>query len=143
MRVLEKFFWIMWIVTLGFLIIAFSHYNIFNLILFIILFILTGIAMYSQILNRKRFHWLKIMVKNIDFGPLEEGIIKIEKKHKESDLRVSSLERKLDDFDNYKIEQEKKYRDVVRRVLELDNELNRKYKLLGENIIKLKKDIKK
>jgi len=83
------------------------------------------------------------MVKNIDFGPLEEGIIKIEKKHKESDLRVSSLERKLDDFDNYKIEQEKKYRDVVRRVLELDNELNRKYKLLGENIIKLKKDIKK
>jgi len=107
------------------------------------LFVLTGIAMYSQVLNTKRFQRLKIMIKNIDFKPLEEEIMKIENKQKESSLKLSRLERTLGDFENYKIEQEKKYRDVVRKVLEVDNDLNKKYKLLGENIIKLNKDMKK
>ena len=83
------------------------------------------------------------MIKNIDFKPLEEEVMKIENKQKESSLKLSRLERSMDDFENYKIEQEKKYRDVVRKVLEVDNDLNKKYKLLGDSIIKLNKDIKK
>ena len=83
------------------------------------------------------------MIKNIDFKPLEEEVMKIENKQKESSLKLSRLERSMDDFENYKIEQEKKYRDVIRKVLEIDNDLNKKYKLLGESIIKLNKDMKK
>jgi hypothetical protein len=143
MRLSEVLFWIVWIIMMSFLIITFSSYSIFNFVLFIILFVLTGIAMYSQVLNAKRFYRLKIMIKNIDFKPLEEEVIKIENKQKESSLKLLRLERSLDDFENYKIEQEEKYRDVVRKVLEVDNDFNRKYKLLGESIIKLNKDIKK
>jgi len=143
MKLSEVLFWIVWIITIIFLIITFSSYSVFNFALFIVLFVLTGIAMYSQVLNTKRFQRLKIMIKNIDFKPLEEEIMKIENKQKESSLKLSRLERTLGDFENYKIEQEKKYRDVVRKVLEVDNDLNKKYKLLGESIIKLNKDIKK
>ena len=143
MKLSEVLFWIVWIITIIFLIITFSSYSVFNFVLFIILFVLTGIAMYSQVLNTKRFQRLKIMIKNFDFKPLEEEVTKIENKQKESSLKLLRLERSLDDFENYKIEQEKKYRDVVRKVLEIDNDLNKKYKLLGESIIKLNKDIKK
>ena len=143
MRLSEVLFWIVWIIAMCFLIITFSSYSIFSFVLFIILLVLTGIAMYSQVLNIKRFQRLKIMIKNIDFKPLEEEVMKIENKQKESSLKLSRLERSMDDFENYKIEQEKKYRDVVRKVLEVDNDLNKKYKLLGDSIIKLNKDIKK
>jgi len=143
MKGLEASFWIIWVFTLIFLIISFSNQGVFSFILFMILLILTGIAMYYQILNRKKIHWLKIMIKNINFRPLEEEITKIEKKQRESNIKLSRLESTVNGFDNYKIDQEKKYRDVVRRVLELDNESNKKYKLLGETIIKLKKDMKK
>jgi len=143
MKALEAFFWIMWIFTLIFLIISFSNCGIFNLTLFFILLILTAIAMYRQMLSRKKIHWLKIMIKNINLRSLEEEISKIEKKQKESNIKFSRFESRVNDFDNYKIEQEKKYRDVVRKVLELDNDFNKKYKLLGETIIKLKKDMKK
>ena len=82
------------------------------------------------------------MIKNIDFKPLEEEIMKIENKQKESSLKLSRLERTLGDFENYKIEQEKKYRDVVRKVLEMDNKLNTKFKLLGEVLLKMGKEKK-
>lgn len=142
MKDLEMLFWVVWAAAIIFLFTTFSSYNVFNLIPFIVLFALTGIAMYSQVLNTKRFQRLKIMIKNIDFKPLEEEIMRIENKQKEAGIKVSRLERSLDDFENYKIEQEKKYRDVVRKVLEVDNDLNRKYKVLGESIIQLNKDIK-
>ena len=128
---------------MGFLIITFSSYSIFGFILFIVLLVLTGIAMYFQVLNTKRFRRLTIMIKNIDFKPLEEEIMKIGNKQKESNFKLLRLERSFDDFENYKIEQEKKYRDVVRKVLEVDNDLDKKYKILGESIIKLNKGIKK
>jgi hypothetical protein len=99
--------------------------------------------MFYQAWNRKNLHRLKIMIKNIDFKPLEEEIKKMEKVQGECNFKVLGLEKQLNDLDNYKSEQEKKYREVVRKVLDVDNELNRKYKLLGEGVIKLSKDIKK
>jgi len=99
--------------------------------------------MFHQTWNRRHLHRLKVMIKNIDFEPLEEEIKKMEKTQEECNFKVLSLERQLNDFENYKSEQEKKYREVVRKVLDVDNELNRKYKLLGESVIKLSKDVKK
>lgn len=143
MRVLEAIFWVIWVGVIIFLTLAFPNYKIHELILFILFFLLVGIAMYFQTWNRRRLHRLKIMIKNIDFKPLEEEIKKMEERQKECNLKLFGLERKLDDFENYKVEQEKKYREVVRKVLDVDNKLTRKYKLLGESVIKLSKDIKK
>jgi len=47
------------------------------------------------------------------------------------------------ELSKYKEEQEEKYRDVVKKVLEMDNKLTEKYELLGKSILKLSKDVKK
>jgi len=75
-------------------------------------------------------------MKSIDLKPVEEEIKKIKKGQAECSKKVFRLETELD---QYKLEQERKYRDVVRKVLDLDNKLNKKFKLLGESIIKISK----
>ncbi len=99
--------------------------------------------MYSQISSSRRFQKLGIMIKNIDFRPLGRELSKMEKSQEEWVFEISNLEKKLDGLDSYKLEQEKKYRDLVRKILEVDNKLNRKYRKLGEIIIELNKKIKR
>jgi len=143
MRALEAIFWFIWMLVIFFLVLTSPNYKIYEFVLFVSFILMTGIAMFYQAWNRKNLHRLKIMIKNIDFKPLEEEIKKMEKVQGECNFKVLGLEKQLNDLDNYKSEQEKKYREVVRKVLDVDNELNRKYKLLGEGVIKLSKDIKK
>ncbi len=126
-----------------FLLASVSSYETAVLIPLILLFFLIGIAMYSQVSYKIQFRRLATMIKNIDFRPLEGGLSKLERLVKESNLKVSDLEKRLDGLDSYKIEQEKKYRKLVRKILEVDNKLNQKYKRLGESIIELSKKIKK
>ena len=64
---------------------------------------------------------------------------KMEKSQKKYTSNLSKLENELQEM---KHDQEKKYRDVVRKVLEVDNKLNTKYKLLGEAILKVSKEKK-
>lgn len=99
--------------------------------------------MYTQETSRRFFKKLLNMVERIDLKPIEIGIKKIEASQKECYLRLFDLESKLDELDQLKLERERKYRDVVRKVLELDNKLNKKFKLLGEVVLKLKKDMEK
>ncbi len=79
-------------------------------------------------------------MEKIDLTPLEVFIKKIETSQGKITSDLSKLESELG---QYKQEQEKKYRDVVRKVLEMDNKLNTKFKLLGEVILKLDKETKK
>jgi len=95
--------------------------------------------MYSQESNRRVFQKLITMVEDINLKPLEDGIKKIERVQRECYLRLFKLETELEE---HKLERERKYRDVVRKVLDLENKLNRKFKLLGETIIKVSKEVK-
>ena len=95
--------------------------------------------MYSQESNRRVFQKLITMVEDINLKPLEDGIKKIERVQREFYLRLFKLETELEE---HKLERERKYRDVVRKVLDLENKLNRKFKLLGETIIKVSKEVK-
>ena len=92
--------------------------------------------MYLHESQKKLFLKIKNTVKNIDLKPVEEEIKKMKKRQTEYFMKVSELKTELD---QYKMEQERKYRDVVRKVLDLDNKLNKKFKLLGESIIKISK----
>lgn len=80
------------------------------------------------------------MLEKIDLRPIKNTIKEHNKNQTEALLKTFEIEMNLED---YKKEQEKKYRDVVRRVLELDNKLNEKYDLLGKAILKINKDIEK
>lgn len=136
MEIFRRIFWLIWIWTIVFLVITFINYKIYELILFLMLFVLIGINMYLHESHKKLFLKMKNTRKSIDLKPVEEEIEKMKKQHAEYSKKVFGLETELD---QYKLEQERKYRDVVRKVLDLDNKLNKKFKLLGESIIKISK----
>jgi len=43
------------------------------------------------------------------------------------------------ELERYRDEDEVRYRDLVKKILDVDNELNRKFRALGEEIIDMKK----
>jgi hypothetical protein len=96
--------------------------------------------MYSYQTQRKLIDRLEIILKNIDFKPLEKEIKKIRKERIGFYSKLFNIE---DDLDSYKKDREGKYRDIVRKILEVDNKLNKKFKLIGRAVVKLKNDIKK
>jgi len=129
-----KIFWLIWVLTLILLWLTLVKYEVFETIIYLALFALVGFLGYSFNSNKTSFKKILGMVEKIDLIPLEEGIKKIERSQKECYLRLFKLESELEER---RLEQEKKYRDVVRKVLEIDNKLNTKFKLLGEVILKL------
>jgi len=81
---------------------------------------------------------------------IENKIDEIEKILKKIDTlrdeQTSSLIKAFEvemDLSKYKNDQEDKYRELAKKILQLDNKLNEKYELLGKSIIRLSKDIKK
>lgn len=132
-----KIFWLIWVLTLILLFLTLVKYETFEAIIYFALFILIGVLGYS--LNRSKKSLKKILgiVEKIDLTPIEEGIKKIENSQKEYYLRLFKLENEMQERE---VEQEMKYRDLVRKVLEIDNKLNTKFKLLGEVLLKLGKE---
>lgn len=140
MKLFNIIFWLIWSLSMILLVITSSNYTFVNIIQFLVLFVLTGIVMYSHGSQKKLIKRLEILLKNIDFKPLEEEIKKIRKEQIGFYSKIFSLEEELG---GYKQNREKKYRDVVRKVLEMDNKLNKKFKLVGEAVVKLRDEIKK
>ena len=134
-----KIFWLIWVLNLILLFLTLVKYEVFETIIYLALFALVGFLGYSFNSSKKSFKKILGLVEEIDFTPLEEGVKKIETSQKECLLRLFKLESELEDK---RIEQERKYRDLVRKVLEIDNKLNTKFKLLGEVILKLSKERK-
>jgi hypothetical protein len=132
-----KIFWLIWALSVILLLLTSVKYEVFEAIIYLLLFVLIGFLAYSLNSNKKSFKKIMSTIEKIDFTPLEEGVKNIEKSQKECYLRLFKLENELNE---YKIEQEMKYRDLVRKILEVDNKLNTKFKLLGEVILKLSKE---
>ena len=134
-----KIFWLIWVLTVILLLLTLVRYEVFEIIIYLALFALVGFLAYSLNSNKKSLKKIIGMVERIDLTPLEEGVKKIERSQKECYLRLFKLENELE---GRRLEQERKYRDLVRKVLEIDNELNTKFRLLGEVILKLSKEKK-
>jgi hypothetical protein len=79
---------------------------------------------------------IRNVLNSIDMKILEDGIKKMNKQQSECYIRIFNLENELQ---KYKLEEENKYRDVVRKVLDVDNKFTRKFNLLGETVIQLSK----
>ena len=132
-----KIFWLVWVLTVILVLLTLVKYEVFEIIIYLVLFVLVGFLAYSLNSNKKSFKKIIETLEKIDFTPLEEGIKNIEKSQKECYLRLFKMENEINE---YKIEQEMKYRDLVRKTLEIDNKLNTKFKLLGEVVLKLDKE---
>ena len=79
---------------------------------------------------------IRKVLESIDMEKLEDGVKKMNRQQSECYSRLFKLENELQE---YKTEEENKYRDVVRKVLDTDNKFTRKFNLLGETIIELSK----
>ena len=138
MSVFNKVFWVIWGLTMIFLVATFVKDKIIDTGLLSLLFVLTGINLYVQESRKKLIKKLIKMVDRIDFKPIEDGIRKIDRSNAEYYTRLFKME---NDIENYKLDQEKKYRDVVRKVLNIDNEFHTKFRILGETVIKISKKL--
>jgi len=132
-----KIFWLIWVLTFILFLFKPLEYGIFEAIIYLALFTLLGFLAYSFDSNKKSLQKIMNIAERINLTPLEEFVKKIEKSQKKYTSSLSKLEKELEER---KLEQEKKYRDVVRKVLEIDNKLNTKFKLLGETVLKLSKE---
>jgi hypothetical protein len=138
MSIFNKVFWIIWGLIMIFLVAVFVKDKIIDMGLLSLLFILSGINLYVQESRKKMIKKLITMVDRIDFKPIEDGIRKIDRSNAECYTRLFRIE---NDIENYKLDQEKKYRDVVRKVLNIDNEFHTKFRILGETVIKISKKL--
>jgi len=138
MNIFRKVFWLIWFLSVILLILILFSYHGVELIFFLVLFGLIGDLMHSQKFYKQKLKKIADIVNEIDISPIEDGIKTIEKNQSEHLTKISKLE---NNFEKYKEEQEKKYRDVVRKVLDIDNELNKKFKTLGECILKISKEL--
>ncbi|HDM05823.1 MAG TPA: hypothetical protein ENG34_00920 [Candidatus Aenigmarchaeota archaeon] len=118
-------FWSVWILALLLLLFTTNEKSSFDLIILLSLYSLCGILMYSFESREEK---------------VERLIERLEKKGGERKItsKISEIEARLRERS---VEEEKRYREVVRKVLELENKLNQKSKLLGEAILKLKEKL--
>ena len=68
------------------------------------------------------------------------GLLSYADEKKRMDKFSGDIEGNRSEFERLTKEYEMAYRDVARKVLEVDNELNKKFKLLGEAVLKLKEE---
>ncbi|MBU5688773.1 MAG: hypothetical protein KQA41_00895 [Candidatus Aenigmarchaeota archaeon] len=134
-----KMFWIL-IITSFILSLLFAIKELSIFFLVSILNLLAIILLYKEV---KRDDTIKKIEKKIDNIDVDKIIKKLDNlRDDQTNYLTKAFEVEMD-LAKYKEEQEEKYREIVKKVLELDNKLTEKYELLGKSILKLSKDIKK
>lgn len=134
MRTINIISWLIWFFSLGFLLVTVLLNRVFSPVIFFFMFVLIGLNMYIQGLERVRIKRFMSGIGDIDLSPLMDGLKAIKQQRAEYQLKLLDLEFKIKELEE---EREQKYRDVVRKVLEMDNKLNEKFKLLGESILQI------
>ncbi|MCX8178590.1 MAG: hypothetical protein N3D75_02035 [Candidatus Aenigmarchaeota archaeon] len=90
--------------------------------------------------NEESIERIEKKIDKIDVSKIIQKINEFRDEQTNANIKAFDVEMKLEE---YKQEQEEKYRDVVKKVLEIDNKLTEKYELLGKTVLKLSKDMKK
>lgn len=134
-----------------------------SVILISIPLVTLGIVTYLYFLERKRSQKIMEKLEKVNFKPIEKKISKlVEEENKyfkkifELEMLLESyrkatwiigektdeLEQKFKDVENLPKDYERTYRDVVRKILEMDNKFTDKFNMLGEAFLKMKDEKK-
>jgi len=119
---------------------VFAYRELSPLVVLSFLNLLALIALYFETRKDKQLERIEKKISEINVDKVAEKIDALRDEQTNSLLKAFEVEMELA---KYKDEQEEKYREVVKKVLELENKLNEKYELLGKSIIKLSKEIKR
>ncbi|MEM0473500.1 MAG: hypothetical protein QXF88_02150 [Candidatus Aenigmatarchaeota archaeon] len=95
---------------------------------------------FANRVNEESIERIEKKIDKIDVNKIIQKINEFRDEQTNANIKAFDVEMKLEE---YKQEQEEKYRDVVKKVLEIDNKLTEKYELLGKTVLKLSKDMKK
>ncbi|MEM5878707.1 MAG: hypothetical protein QXF12_07575 [Candidatus Aenigmatarchaeota archaeon] len=95
---------------------------------------------FANRVNQESIERIEKKIDKIDVSKIIQKINEFRDEQTNANIKAFDVEMKLEE---YKKEQEEKYRDVVKKVLEIDNKLTEKYELLGKTVLKLSKDMKK
>ena len=117
------------------------------MIFFVLVIVLTGINMHSHQSEKK----IKEDLEKLNLRLLEKEIRDIREEQTDYLTRNFKLELELDEqkkrlkglgekLEKIPKDQEMKYREVARKVLDLDNMMNERFKLLGEAILKISEE---
>lgn len=135
-----KIFWLLWILSLALLVvISVRQFSFVNVLLFL-LFALLGVLYFQKDQKLEVLERIEKKLDKINLNPINVEIKKLREDHTENLMKYFKFEM---EFDKHMQEEETKYRELVKRILEVDNKLNEKYELLGKAILKLSKDTKK
>lgn len=132
--------WIILFLSIILLIVNLFIQKSLDFVLFFASFVLIGINVYLLESHIKSLQKSVNAIKNIDLKPIEEGIKNIKNQRREYQMKLLELELNLEKLEK---EREQKYRDVVRKVLELENKMNKEFKLLGEVVLKINREMEK
>ncbi len=136
---IDKIFWLLWSLSLILLIvISIRQFAFVNAALFLML-VLQGILYFQKNQNLEVLERIEKKVDKINFNPINVEIKKLREEHTEDLMKYFKFEM---EFDKHLQEEENRYRELVKKILEVDNKLNEKHELLGKAILKLSKDIK-
>ena len=157
MKIQYIFFWLIWTFTISFLILITFQFKIPILIPLSLLLAMIGMNTYFLTHNESSAQKKLKTIEKIDLKPIEKKIKKSREEQTKYLLKTFELKMNLDKINKKigKIEKEPEktkkelekitkqyemaFRDVSRKVLDLENGINDKYKVLGEAILKLKK----
>jgi uncharacterized membrane protein len=134
-----KWFWIFAVSSL-LATIVFAYRESSPVVLLSFFNLLALIALYAETRKDKQLARIEKKIDEINVNKVAAKIDALRDEQTNSLLKAFEVEMELS---KYKDEQEEKYREVVKKVLELENKLNEKYELLGKSIIKLSKEIKR
>ncbi|MEM5799219.1 MAG: hypothetical protein QXZ43_00935 [Candidatus Aenigmatarchaeota archaeon] len=132
-------FWVIILVSLALsLLFAIKEFSIFFAIS--ILNLLALIILYKEDKTNELIKKIEKKIENINVDKIIKKIDNLRDDQTNYLTKVFEVEMNLAKF---REEQEEKYREIVKKVLDLDNKLTEKYELLGKSILKLSKDTKK
>ncbi len=148
---IEIVFWIIWLLSIFSLIAVALILRMPIMVLFVLVIVLTGINMYLYQSEKRKIKKIKEDLEKLNLRPLEKKIrnireeqtdyltrnFKLELELNEQKKELNELQQKLEKIPK---DQEIKYREIARKVLDLDNRINEKFKLLGEAILKISEE---
>jgi len=144
-------FWIVWILSILFLITMIFFPRMSVMILFGLILVMIGFNMYVYQSERKPFQKILEAIEKLNFDPIEKGIRKMGEEQTDYLTKIFKLEMDIEGqkkeiekiqekIEKLPKDQEMKYREMARKLLDLDNKMNEKFKLLGEAVLRLSKE---
>jgi len=132
-------------------------------VLFLVPLLTLALVIFLYLLEKEKTRQIVERIDKINFKPIEDEILKIVEKensyltktfememllenYRKAALiigeKVENLEKKFKEIEKLPKDYETTYRDVVRKLLDLDNKFTDKYRLLAEAVLKLTKEKK-